>query len=79
MIKVKASRTLFTASIEGDIKQFVYDSKRKPSNRELLNYLFNITFADEIKIVSRETFEITLTMPFETFYGFSDVEYTVNQ
>lgn len=31
MIKVKAKRTIFIVSVDGDIKQFTYDSQRNPS------------------------------------------------
>lgn len=78
MIKVKAKRTFFTVDIDDNIKQFVYDSHWKPSNRELLNYALSITGGDTIKIVSRETYEIVLTMSFETFYEFSDLSIEPN-
>lgn len=74
MVKVKARRTFFTVSVDGDIKNFVYDSQRKPSNCELINYAFSITGGDEIKVVSRETVELPLVMPFEMFYEYSDIE-----
>lgn len=75
MIKVKAKRTIFTVSVDGDIKQFTYDSQRNPSKRDLLSYARYITSSDDIKLVSRETFGILLTMDFETFYEFSVVEF----
>ena len=75
MIKVKAKRTIFTVSVDGDIKQFTYYSQRKPSQRDLLSYARYITGSDDIKLVSRETFGILLTMDFETFYEFSVVEF----
>lgn len=74
MIKVKAKRTIFTVSVDGDIKQFTYDSQRNPSQRDLLSHARYITGSD-IKLVSRETFGILLTMDFETFYEFSVVEF----
>ena len=75
MIKVKAKRTIFTVSVDGDIKQFTYDSQRHPSQRDLLFHARYITGRDDIKLVSRETFGILLTMDFETFYEFSVVEF----
>ena len=75
MIKVKAKRTIFTVSVDGDIKQFTYDSQRNPSQRDLLSHARYITGGDDIKLVSRETFGILLTMDFETFYEFSVVEF----
>lgn len=75
MIKVKAKRTIFTVSVDGDIKQFTYDSQRNPSKRDLLFYARYITGSDDIKLVSRETFGILLTMNFETFYELSFVEF----
>lgn len=75
MIKVKAKRTIFIVSVDGDIKQFTYDSQRNPSQRDLLSYARYITGSDDIKLVSRETFVILLTMDFETFYEFSVVEF----
>lgn len=75
MIKVKAKRTIFTVSADGDIKQFTYDSQRNPSQRDLLSHARYITGSDDIKLVSRETFGILLTMDFEAFYEFSVVEF----
>lgn len=75
MIKVKAKRTIFTVSVDGDIKQFTYDTQRNPSQRDLLSHARYITGSDDIKLVSRETFGILLTMDFETFYEFSVVEF----
>ncbi len=77
-IKVKAKRTIFTVSFDGTTKRFVYDSRRKPKNSELLFHAKHITGCRNVKIVSRETFELVLTMSFETFYEFADVEYTDN-
>ena len=74
MIKVKAKRTIFTVSVDGDIKQFTYASQRNPSKRDLLSHAKYITGSDDIKLVSRETFGILLSMNFETFYEFSFVE-----
>lgn len=78
MIKVKAKRTFFVVNVYGENKQLTYDSQKKPTDCELLNYAYNLTGADKIKIVSRETIEILLTMPFETFYEFCSVEYDGN-
>ena len=36
MIKVKAKRTFFTVFVDGDIKQFTYDSQDIPSDTDLL-------------------------------------------
>ena len=79
MVKVKAKRTIFTVCVDGENKQYTYDSQRKPTNRDLLSYITSITGEEDLKIVSRETFEILLTMPIETFYEFCDVEYEVNR
>lgn len=74
MIKVKAKRTFFAVDIDDNIKRFVYDSQRKPSNRELLEYVFTITGNDTIKIVSRKTYEINLSMSFNEFYQFAHID-----
>lgn len=47
MIKVKAKRTIFTVSVDGDIKQFTYDSQRNPSQRDLLSHARYITGSDD--------------------------------
>ena len=74
MIKVKAKRTVFAVDIGDDIEVFTYDSERKPTNRQLLDFVFKITGMDNIKIVSRETYEIKLSMPFNMFYQFADID-----
>ena len=73
MIKVKAKRTIFSVYFDGTTKQFTYDSRRKPKNAELLFHAKHIIGCHDVKIVSRETFEIILSMPFETFYDHSAV------
>ena len=78
MIKVKAKRTIFTVCVDGDLKQFTYDSQRRPSNRDLLFYASQITGNCDVKLVSRETFCILLSMDFETFYEFSYVDFIDN-
>lgn len=43
MIKVKAKRTFFAVDIGGDVEMFHYDSQRKPTDRQLLDIVYNIT------------------------------------
>lgn len=43
MIKVKAKRTFFAVDIGGDVEMFHYDSQRKPTDRQLLDFVYNIT------------------------------------
>lgn len=43
MIKVKAKRTFFGVDIGGDVEMFHYDSQRKPTDRQLLDFVYNIT------------------------------------
>lgn len=74
MIKVKAKRTVFVVDIGVDIEVFTYDSQRKPTNRQLLDFVFKITGMGDIKLVSRETYEITLSMPFNKFYQFAHID-----
>ena len=74
MIKVKAKRTVFAVDIGVDIEVFTYDSERKPSNRQLLDFVFKITGMVNIKIVSRETYEIKLSMPFNEFYQLAHID-----
>lgn len=79
MVKVRAKRTLFSAKVDDDIKYFIYDSRKKPTIRELLNYTFIMTGSFDIDIVAYEIFEIVLSMPFETFYEKASVELTNKQ
>ena len=37
MIKVKAKRTFFTVFVNGDIKQFTYDTQEVPSDTDLVD------------------------------------------
>lgn len=74
MIKVKAKRTFFVVDVGGDVEVFHYDSQRKPSDRQLLDFVYNITGEDIIKIVSRETYEIVLSMPFNEFYQLAHID-----
>lgn len=74
MVKVKAKRTVFAVDIGVDIEVFTYDSQRKPTNRQLLDFVFKITGMNDIKVVSRETYEITLSMPFNKFYQFAHID-----
>lgn len=43
MIKVKAKRTFFAVDIGGDVEMFHYDSQRNPTDRQLLDFVYNIT------------------------------------
>ena len=74
MIKVKAKRTFFAVDIGGDVEMFHYDSQRKPSDRQLLDFVYNITGENFIKIVSRETYEIVLSMSFNEFYQLAHID-----
>lgn len=79
MIKVKAKRTIFNVYVDEQIKTLTYDSQKKPTNRELLVFASSIIGVyDNMRLVSRETHTIILSMPFETFYEFSYVEYSNN-
>lgn len=49
--------------------------RENPSQRDLLSHARYITGSYDIKLVSRETFGILLTMDFDTFYEFSVVEF----
>ena len=74
MIKVKAKRTFFAVDVAGTVEVFHYDSQRKPSDRQLLDFVYNITGEDIIKIVSRETYEIVLSMTFNEFYQHAHID-----
>lgn len=82
MIIVKAVRTVFIAQGHIDFggtpndrtitKEFIYDSEKIPSSKDLLNFSnCNIDHVNFNKIVSRETYEIKLSMTFNEFYKFS--------
>ena len=79
MIIVKAVRTVFIAQGHIDFggtpndrtitKEFIYDSEKTPSSKDLLNFSNrNIEHVNFNKIVSRETYEIKLSMTFNEFY-----------
>ena len=84
MIKVKAIRVIFVASatlvdsksgINQPLKEkFICDFERTPTDEDLLKYA-NSIYVHRIftKIVSRETQEIKLEMPFERFYMYANV------
>lgn len=78
MIIVKAVRTIFIAQGRIDFggtpndhtitKEFIYDSEKIPRSKDLLNFAnWNIEHTKFNKIVSRETYEITLSMPLISF------------
>ena len=52
MIKVKSQKNFFAVDIGGDVEMFQYVSQRKPTDRQLLDFVCNITGEDYIKIVS---------------------------
>lgn len=79
MIKVKAKRTFFTVFVDGDIHQFTYDSQEIPSDTDLLCQVKNTTGGYDVKLVSRETVNILLTMEFDTFYEFCHIECPDNE
>ena len=85
MIIAKAVRTVFIAQGHNDFggtpndctitKEFIYDSEKIPSSKDLLNFSnWNIEHANFNKIVSRETYEIKLSMPFNEFYQFAHID-----
>ncbi len=79
MIKVKAKRTFFTVFVDGLIKQFAYDSQEIPSDTDLLCQVKNTTGGYDVKLVSRGTVNILLTMEFDTFYEFCHIECPDNE
>lgn len=85
MIIVKAVRTVFIAQGCIDFggtpnghtitKGFIYDSEKIPRSKDLLNFAnWNIEHINFNKIVSRETYEIKLSMTFNEFYQFAHID-----
>lgn len=79
MITVKAVRTVFiaqgyiyfggTSNDRTITKEFIYDSEKIPSSKDLLNFSNrNIEHVNFNKIVSRETHKIKLSITFNEFY-----------
>lgn len=78
MIIVKVVRTVFIAQGHIDFggtpndrtitKEFIYDSEKIPSSKDLLNFSNrNIEHVNFNKIVSRETYEIKLSIHLMSF------------
>ena len=84
MIIVKVVRTVFIAQGHIDCggtpndrtitKEFIYDSERRPSSKDLLNFSNqNIEHVNFNKIVSRQTHKLKLSMTFNEFYKYAHV------
>lgn len=80
MVKVKCLRTVFKAVGNPEQtnyvkKEFIYDSETIPTSKELLKYA---NFVDDrqgfLYIVSRETYELELSMCFKMFYQFAHID-----
>lgn len=79
MIKVKAKRTFFTVFVNGDVKQFTYDTQEVPSNTDLVDEVKKNRGGYDVKLISRNTINILLTMDFDTFYEFCHIECPDNE
>lgn len=79
MIKVKAKRTFFTVFVNGDVKQFTYDTQEVPSNTDLVDEVKKNRGGYDVKLISRNTINILLTMDFDTFYEFCQIECPDNE
>ena len=85
MVTIKAIRIVFVASGYVDFggtdldykitKKFIRDSENVPTDDELLDYANFVSEHSVLdKIVSRETYEIKLSMTFNEFYKFAHVD-----
>lgn len=67
MIKVKAKRTFFAVDIGGDVEMFHYDSQRKPTDRQLLDFVYNITGGGLHQNCFTWNIRNSLSIPFNEF------------